>query len=340
MASPSAVPPRAWRLAIPAWRAARSVVAATTTRGAVEKATSPTLTPAGSWSMKSLAACWAAASRVGETSVAIIDPETSIVEDDRGLLARDLDGHRRPGQGEDEGGHRNEVQGRRHVAPPGRRPGHEVAEQVDVREPDRVATAPALDEAVDDQRGRHEEQAEEQERIGEGHDRSPRTWSSPARARSQSPAVERTMWSTPIRRRVGRHGRPLGGGGLGELLPEPPLTTCRPGPRGPSRRRRGSARRRRSARTRAGRRPRRRGRGGGRPARQAVGASCVGRGSRTRGRPGRRVARPRWPGAGHRPATSRRPPPRPFRPGWRAAGRAARPGPRPVAGAGRASRRT
>ena len=54
-------------------------MAATTIRGAVENATSPTFTPAGRWSTNSLAACWAAASRDGDTSVAIIEPDTSIV---------------------------------------------------------------------------------------------------------------------------------------------------------------------------------------------------------------------------------------------------------------------
>ena len=44
----------------------------------VEKATRPTRKVAGSWSTKSEAAFWAAARRVGCTSVAIIDRETSI----------------------------------------------------------------------------------------------------------------------------------------------------------------------------------------------------------------------------------------------------------------------
>ena len=50
-----------------------------TTRAAVENATSPTLNRSGSWSTKSEAAFLAAASRVGLTSVALIDADTSIV---------------------------------------------------------------------------------------------------------------------------------------------------------------------------------------------------------------------------------------------------------------------
>ena len=79
IASPRAVPPRAARLSRAAWSAARSVVGSTTIRGAVENATSPTLKLAGSWSMNAEAAFWAAASRLGSTSTAVIEPETSIV---------------------------------------------------------------------------------------------------------------------------------------------------------------------------------------------------------------------------------------------------------------------
>jgi hypothetical protein len=66
-------------LLIAAWSWARSVVGETRMRGAVEKETSPTLIPAGSWSTKSDAAFWAAARRDGATSVASIEPETSSV---------------------------------------------------------------------------------------------------------------------------------------------------------------------------------------------------------------------------------------------------------------------
>ena len=93
-------------------------------------------------------------------------------------------------------------------------------------------------------------------------------------------------------------------------------------------------------RPRVDRRSRRPGRGGGRPTRRAAGASSAAPGSRRRGRPGRLVAQRRWRVEGHQPARSPRRPPRPSRPGSRGAGRAARPGPRPAAGADRASHRT
>ena len=79
IASPSAVPPPALRLSSAAWSATRSVVGGTTTRALVENATRPILKAAGTWSAKSEAAFWAAPRRVGSTSVAFIEPDTSIV---------------------------------------------------------------------------------------------------------------------------------------------------------------------------------------------------------------------------------------------------------------------
>ena len=57
----------------------RSVVGCTTSRASVEKATSPMRNAAGRLSTKPVAAALAAASRVGSTSVAVIERETSIV---------------------------------------------------------------------------------------------------------------------------------------------------------------------------------------------------------------------------------------------------------------------
>ena len=51
---------------------------ACTASGELEKATAPTSACAGSWSMNVLAARSAAASRVGSTSVAAIEPEWSV----------------------------------------------------------------------------------------------------------------------------------------------------------------------------------------------------------------------------------------------------------------------
>ena len=61
------------------WTWARSPVGARTIRASVENATRPTRKPAGSWSTKVVAAALAASRRLGLTSVAIIEPETSMV---------------------------------------------------------------------------------------------------------------------------------------------------------------------------------------------------------------------------------------------------------------------
>ena len=57
--------------------AARSVVGATSMRGPVENASSPSWIPDGSAVAKFRAPCWAAARRLGATSPAIIEPEVS-----------------------------------------------------------------------------------------------------------------------------------------------------------------------------------------------------------------------------------------------------------------------
>ena len=98
--------------------------------------------------MKVEAACLALASRVGATSVAIIEPETSIarmiVASSRGT-ATIADGRASATTSAAIG---DQVERRRDVAPPGRRPRDEVREQVDVREADDVARPATLDEQV------------------------------------------------------------------------------------------------------------------------------------------------------------------------------------------------
>ena len=78
-ASPIAVPSRAVRLLIADLSCTRSVVGVTSVTGSEAKATTPTRTFSGSWSTNDSADAFAASSRVGETSVARIEPETSIV---------------------------------------------------------------------------------------------------------------------------------------------------------------------------------------------------------------------------------------------------------------------
>ena len=79
IASPRAVPPVGLRLAMASRTWPRSAVGATTRRASVEKAITPTRKAAGRLFTNEVAASLAAASRVGLTSVASIDLETSIV---------------------------------------------------------------------------------------------------------------------------------------------------------------------------------------------------------------------------------------------------------------------
>ncbi len=74
-----AVPSRAVRLSMAAFVWVRSVVGLTSVTGSEAKATTPTRTFSGSWSMNERAEALAASSRVGDTSVARIEPDTSMV---------------------------------------------------------------------------------------------------------------------------------------------------------------------------------------------------------------------------------------------------------------------
>ena len=76
-ASPMAVASSSCNPAI-AWSSGvRSSVGGTSTVTEPLKDTSPISTSSATWSTKSVAACWAAASRFGATSVASIDSDTS-----------------------------------------------------------------------------------------------------------------------------------------------------------------------------------------------------------------------------------------------------------------------
>jgi hypothetical protein len=76
--SPMAVPPLAFSVPRAARTASRSVVGGTRVSASLEKMTSPTWKRAGRRSRKRLAARWAASIRVGSTSSAFIDPDTSM----------------------------------------------------------------------------------------------------------------------------------------------------------------------------------------------------------------------------------------------------------------------
>ena len=79
MASPVAVPPPARRPLMAARTVVRSDVGGTSTLAVLAKDTSPSWTPGGRAPTKPRAACWAAASLLGVTSLATMEPETSRV---------------------------------------------------------------------------------------------------------------------------------------------------------------------------------------------------------------------------------------------------------------------
>ncbi len=76
-ASPIAVESSSERFAIAVVNAVRSIVGGTSIATVPLNDTRPTSMSGATWSMKSVAACWAAANRVGETSSAAIEFDTS-----------------------------------------------------------------------------------------------------------------------------------------------------------------------------------------------------------------------------------------------------------------------
>ena len=108
-------------------------------------------------------------------------------EHDGRVLARRGDDHLGPSEADGQGGDGGEVDDRRQVAAPGRPLGREVGQQVEVREPDRVALASTLGPQVQAQQDRHQQQAEEHEGREEGHDGRPVVSRPRARPASQEP---------------------------------------------------------------------------------------------------------------------------------------------------------
>ena len=143
-ASPIAVPSRACRLSRADLSWPRSVVGLTSVTGSEAKATMPTRTFSGSWLMNDWADARAASSRVGETSVARMEPETSrvrmTVASSRGT-GTIIVGRASPMSS---AAMAREVQDGRQVAAPGRALRGDVGEQREVREADRVLAAAAL----------------------------------------------------------------------------------------------------------------------------------------------------------------------------------------------------
>ena len=159
-------------------------------------------------SRKSSAALRAASSRVGSTSSACIEPDTSVTSMHRRPLDRDRHGGLRPREGHGQRGQRGREQRGGQVAPPG---GHRCPRSPrSVRragEAHRVAARAAAREHVGGQRAAARPAARQEQRA----------WkltcavlpSAPAaarpRSRSQGASVDSTTWSTPGAAQVGAH---------------------------------------------------------------------------------------------------------------------------------------
>ena len=89
---------------------------------------------------------------------------------------------------------------RRQVTAPARSAIDDVDEQREVREPQCVLDAPALDQKVRGKQQRHEHQSEQCNRGREGHRRTLSIWRKRTSGFSQSPEVDTTTWATPADR--------------------------------------------------------------------------------------------------------------------------------------------
>ena len=113
--------------------------------------------------MKATAACWDDTRRVGVTSVAFIDPDTSMTRTTVACsLGTRASARAWPGQ---QGGQGEQVERRGDVPAPARFGADDVGQQVEVGEADGVAGATALAEQVGGERDRDEQERQE----GPGH---------------------------------------------------------------------------------------------------------------------------------------------------------------------------
>ncbi len=129
---------------------ARSVVGDTSTAAVPANATSPRFTPGVSWSANDFAAACAAARRVGSTSVACIDSDTSITSTTVARLRGTRASAVGTGQRDREQGQREDQREGGEVPQPPRAVRGDPVEQLQVRERDGVAAAAAQQQQVAD----------------------------------------------------------------------------------------------------------------------------------------------------------------------------------------------
>ena len=123
-------------------------------------------------------------------------------QDDRRVLARDRHDHGRTGEADEQRRDRPEIEHRRQMAAPGRPARGDVGQQVEVREADRIAAAPALRPKVEADDDRDQEQAEQEFRGEEGHDATPTNRAvRPSAARGAAPTGQPACRSCRERRR-------------------------------------------------------------------------------------------------------------------------------------------
>ena len=164
------------------------------------------------------------------------------------------DDHRRSGQADDEGRDRAEVEHRRHVAPPRRPARGDVGEQVQVREPDRIADCAG---AGPTGRARSATGTRSRPSRSVGARKVMRSSSRACRGRARARRARALGGESEVAdaepAELRGDGGALGGGRRVEGRRGAVGRRCRRGASGPSRGRRGSARRRRRAPPRADR---------------------------------------------------------------------------------------
>ncbi len=218
-ASPMAVRSPSWRLSS-AWRAAsRSLVGSTRTAALPLKLTMPTFMSFGTWSRNSLAASFAAASRVGEHVGGLHRQRGVDGEDDGGPVGGHLGAALRHGEREHQHAEPEHEGSRRGVALPAGAAGCHRLQQREVGELHRVLRLAQLDGHVaGDEHGHDEEDPEAAGRgVGDREDGGgcgahgvftarglgARVWrcrripTNRIRSRSQSRSVRSTRWSAP-----------------------------------------------------------------------------------------------------------------------------------------------
>ena len=203
--SPVAVPPSATRSSSTERASLRSSDGLSTICGVSEKVTEPIRSWRGAWSRNRSPALRAASRRLGSTSSACIDRDTSVtsVTDARSTgtpTVRSGLASARASTAD-----RGQEQRQREVTAHAPDRGHHAGQGGHAGEADGVAALAAAHQPLQADRGRHGQQRQQEQGAGEAHRRSTPWWapadSSRPRSRSHGRSVRSTTWRAPARRR-------------------------------------------------------------------------------------------------------------------------------------------